>query len=97
MDFMFAKLLDTRGENDRISYGNSSATCRARTIKIFNELAGQLRENIRAHRGKIKSWFGTKQAALGGLSPREYLRGKDREERTRVGHEALVKHGVLKP
>lgn len=46
---------------------------------------------------EINSWFGTKQEEFGELSPRDYLRGKDWDERTRVGHEALVKHGVLKP
>ena len=46
---------------------------------------------------EINSWFGTKQDEFGELSPREYLQGKDWEERTRVGHEALVKAGVLKP
>lgn len=46
---------------------------------------------------EINSWFGTKQEEFGELSPRDYLRGKDWDERTRVGHEVLVKHGVLKP
>jgi hypothetical protein len=33
----------------------------------------------------------------GGLSPREYLRGKDLQERRRVGLDALIGFGVLKP
>ena len=46
---------------------------------------------------QINGWFGTKQRVLGGLSPREYLRGKNWAERTRIGHQALIEHGVLKP
>jgi len=46
---------------------------------------------------QINGWFGTKTDEFGGLSPREYLRGKDWNERTRVGHKALIKAGVLKP
>ena len=32
-----------------------------------------------------------------GLSPREYLRGKDWSERYRIGLKVLSDHGVLKP
>lgn len=39
---------------------------------------------------QINGWYGRKNAAYGGLSPRDYLRGKSREERTRVGREALI-------
>lgn len=46
---------------------------------------------------EINSWFGTKQEQFGGQSPREYLRGKDWAERTRVGRYALTKYKVLKP
>lgn len=46
---------------------------------------------------QINSWFGTKQDDYGGLSPREYLRGKDWDERMRVGHQALIRNEVLKP
>jgi hypothetical protein len=46
---------------------------------------------------EITSWSMTKNKAFGGLSPREYLRGKDWAERTRVGLDALIQHGVLKP
>jgi hypothetical protein len=35
--------------------------------------------------------------AYGGLSPREYLRGEDWDERRRVGLDALIRFGVLKP
>jgi len=34
---------------------------------------------------------------FGGLSPREYLRGKSWTERRRVGLDALTEFGVLKP
>jgi hypothetical protein len=33
---------------------------------------------------------------LGGVTPREYLKGKDWDEKTRVGLDALRIHGVLK-
>jgi len=46
---------------------------------------------------EITSWYMTKNKAYGGLSPREYLRGKDWAERTSVGVDALIDHGVLKP
>lgn len=46
---------------------------------------------------EITGWYMTKNENFGGLSPRDYLRDKDWAERTRVGHFALVKHGVLRP
>jgi hypothetical protein len=46
---------------------------------------------------EITSWFMTKNKAFGNIPPREYLRGKSWDERTRVGLIALKKHGVLKP
>jgi hypothetical protein len=45
----------------------------------------------------ITSWFQTKNDDFGGLSPREYLRGKAWEERRQFGLKALVDAGVLKP
>jgi hypothetical protein len=45
---------------------------------------------------EITSWYMTKNKNYNGLSPREYLRGKDWDERTKIGFEALVRHGVLK-
>lgn len=45
----------------------------------------------------ITAWYMTKNRKYGGLSPREYLRGKDWAERLKVGREALIKFGVLKP
>ncbi len=46
---------------------------------------------------EITGWYMTRNDAFGGLSPREYIRGKDWSERVRVGQEALRKFGVLKP
>jgi Escherichia/Staphylococcus phage prohead protease len=46
---------------------------------------------------EINGWYQTGNRDLNGLSPREYLRGKDWSERTRMGLGALVRHGVLKP
>jgi hypothetical protein len=46
---------------------------------------------------QITGWYMFKNDAYGGVSPRTYLRGKDWAERTRVGRDALVRNGVLKP
>lgn len=46
---------------------------------------------------EISAWYQTKNREFGGLSPRDYLRGKLWEERRSVGLRALVDHGVLKP
>ena len=46
---------------------------------------------------QITGWYMTSQERFGGLSPRDYLRIKGWEERQRVGREALVKFGILKP
>lgn len=46
---------------------------------------------------EITTWYATRNREFGGLSPRDYLRDKDWAERTRVGLDALIKHGVLKP
>jgi len=45
---------------------------------------------------QITSWYMTKNKDYEGLPPRDYLRGKDWAERTRVGLDALIQHGVLK-
>lgn len=39
----------------------------------------------------------TPNERYGGLSPREYLSDKDWDERAKVGREALILFGVLKP
>jgi hypothetical protein len=38
-----------------------------------------------------------REKPFNGLSPRDYLRGKDWSERYRIGLQALIQHGVLKP
>ncbi len=46
---------------------------------------------------EISAWYGKPNEEFGGLSPRDYLRDKDADERRRVGLFALVKSGVMKP
>jgi len=46
---------------------------------------------------EISGWYQTGNKDFSGLTPREYLRGKDWNERYKVGIQALVKFGVLKP
>jgi hypothetical protein len=46
---------------------------------------------------EITGWYMTKNKACGELSPRDYLRGKDWQERIKMGLRALIRHGVLKP
>jgi hypothetical protein len=46
---------------------------------------------------QINGWYGRRSEEFGGLSPRDYLRGKSWEERRRVGIDALTRYGVLKP
>jgi hypothetical protein len=45
----------------------------------------------------LNAWYESPNDALGDLTPRAYLRGKDRAERERVGLLGLVEVGVLKP
>lgn len=46
---------------------------------------------------EITAFYMTKNENFDGLSPREWLQDKDWETRMRVGHEVLVKYGVLLP
>jgi hypothetical protein len=46
---------------------------------------------------RITGWYMTKNDDFGKVSPREYLRNKGLEERRRVGLDALIKFGVLRP
>ena len=46
---------------------------------------------------EINAWYMKSNDNFGGLSPREYLRGKSWEKRVQVGQEALIEFGVLKP
>jgi hypothetical protein len=45
----------------------------------------------------ITGWYMMKLETYGWRSPRNYLRGMSWEERTRIGLDALIKFGVLKP
>jgi hypothetical protein len=45
---------------------------------------------------EINAWFETPNPDYDWLTPRQYVRGKDWDERFRVGEEALRKAGVLK-
>ena len=45
----------------------------------------------------INGWYSTNNPEFGGLSPRDYLRGKSWNERVRVGKDALTQFGVLVP
>ncbi len=46
---------------------------------------------------EINGWYGKPNDDFGGLSPREYLRDKDWDERVRIGLMALRKYEVLRP
>jgi hypothetical protein len=45
---------------------------------------------------EITGWFMTRNENYGGRAPRDHLRGKDWDERWRIGLDALMRHGVLK-
>jgi hypothetical protein len=46
---------------------------------------------------EINAWYQRENPKYGGLTPRNYLRDKDWTERTRVGLDALIERGILKP
>ena len=46
---------------------------------------------------EITGWYMTRNESYNFMSPRDYLRGKDWAERQRVGRDALIRFGVLKP
>jgi hypothetical protein len=46
---------------------------------------------------EITAWYQTKSEQFAGQSPRDYLRGRSWEVRRKVGLEALIRFGVLKP
>ena len=46
---------------------------------------------------EINAWRQTPNDDINGLGPREYLRGANWDIRMRIGLEALVRAGVLKP
>ncbi len=45
---------------------------------------------------EITGWYTAKNPNFGGLSPRDYLRGRDWSEHVRVGQQALRQVGVLR-
>lgn len=45
---------------------------------------------------EITGWYTAKNPNFGGLSPRDYLQGRDWSEHVRVGQQALRQFGVLK-
>jgi hypothetical protein len=46
---------------------------------------------------KINAWYSRSNDEFGGLSPREYLRGKSWEEKRQLGLQVLIDQGILKP
>jgi hypothetical protein len=46
---------------------------------------------------QITGWYNTRSGEFGGVTPRQYLRGKSWEDRRRVGLKALKQFGVLSP
>ena len=46
---------------------------------------------------EVNAWYQTKNKNFGNLSPRKYLQDKSWSERVRVGLDALIDVGVLKP
>jgi hypothetical protein len=46
---------------------------------------------------QINAWYQTRNPDFGNVSPRDYLRGKNWDERRRVGLDALIRFGVLRP
>lgn len=46
---------------------------------------------------EISDWYQTQNKDYGGLSPRDYLRGKSWDERYRLGIQKLIDFGVLEP
>ena len=46
---------------------------------------------------KINSWYSSANREFGGLTPREYLRGRSWEEKRKFGIQVLIDEGILKP
>ena len=46
---------------------------------------------------EINAWYQTKNEEYGGVTPRQYLHGKDWATRVRVGRSALIAVRVLEP
>jgi hypothetical protein len=73
---------------------------RAERDKFPRSMINDPENRVRIPRYKhweINGWYGRSNEAFGNQSPRDYLRGKDWDERVRIGMQALIKYGVLKP
>jgi hypothetical protein len=46
---------------------------------------------------ELNAWYQMPNDDFDGVSPRTHLWGKDWAERIRVGRDALIDHGILKP
>jgi hypothetical protein len=64
--------------------------------EVINSPDNLARVPAMKHR-EITGWYQTKNKEFGGESPRDYLRGRSWEVRRRVGLEAMIRFGVLKP
>ncbi|MCF8478518.1 MAG: hypothetical protein K9G60_15940 [Pseudolabrys sp.] len=72
----------------------------ARRAGFPNEVIDSPDNLVRVPRLKhqeINAWYQTKNEDFGGLTPREYLSGRNWDVRKSVGIEALRMYGVLKP
>jgi hypothetical protein len=67
----------------------------------FPESLVQAPENLvripRFKHWEINGWFQTPNKDFGRISPRDYLRDKDWDVRAKIGRDALIDHGVMKP
>lgn len=46
---------------------------------------------------EITAWYGRRNPRYGNVAPRDYLRGRNWDERMQIGLEALVDAEVLRP
>lgn len=72
-------------EGNRRKFGNAS----------IDSSDNQVRIPVLKHLD-LNGWYSRPNKDFGGLSPTEYLRDKDWDEQTRVGHDILRRMGILK-
>jgi hypothetical protein len=65
-------------------------------VSVWNAPENKVRVPTLKH-WEITGWYMTKNKDFGGVSPRDYLRGKSWDEKVRVGRDALIRYKVLKP
>jgi hypothetical protein len=65
-------------------------------VSVWNAPENRVRVPTLKH-WEITGWYMTKNKDFGGVSPRDYLRGKSWDEKVRVGRDALIRYKVLKP